>query len=60
MTKLGGFMKGLSGTLVALAFAIFSLISLISVNRTWDNSLVQLADTEARVSELGLRFNMQR
>lgn len=53
-------MKGLSGTLVALAFAVFSLISLISVNRTWDNSLVQLADTEARVSELGLRFNMQR
>lgn len=53
-------MKDLSGTLVALAFAFFSLISLIAVNRTWENSPVQLADTESRVSELGLRFNMQR
>ena len=53
-------MKGLSGTLLALAFAFFSLISLMSVNRTWDDSFVQLADTESRVSELGLRFNMNR
>ena len=49
-------MKGLSGTLVALAFVFFSLISLIAVNRTWENSPVQLADTESRVSELGLRY----
>ena len=53
-------MKGLSGTLLALAFAFFSLISLMSVNRTWDDSIVQLADTDSRVSELGLRFNMHR
>jgi hypothetical protein len=53
-------MNSLSGTLVALAFVVLSLISLISVNRSWDNSLVQLADAESRVSELGLRINMQR
>jgi hypothetical protein len=53
-------MKGISGTLLALAFVFFSLVSLMSVNRTWDSSPVQLADTETRVSELGLRFNMQR
>ena len=53
-------MKDLSGTLVALAFAFFSLISLISVNRSWDHSPVQLAETESRISELGLRINMQR
>lgn len=53
-------MKGMSGTLLALAFVFFSLFSLVSVNRTWDSHLVQLADTESRVTELGLRFNMQR
>jgi hypothetical protein len=54
------FMKGISGTLLALAFVFFSLLSLVSVNRTWDTHLIQLADSESRVSELGLRFNMQR
>ena len=49
-----------SVTLLALAFAFFSLISLLSVSRTWDDSRVRLADRESRVSELGLRFNMQR
>ena len=53
-------MKGMSGTLLALAFVFFSLFSLISVNRTWDNQLAPLTDTESRVSELGLRVNMQR
>jgi hypothetical protein len=58
----GGIMnvKGMSGTLLALAFVVFSLFSLISVNHTWDNQAAPLADTELRVSELGLRFNMQR
>ena len=53
-------MKGMSGTLLALAFVFFSLFSLISVNRSWDSRLAPLADTESRVSDLGLRFNMQR
>ena len=53
-------MKGISGTLVAMVFVFFSLLSLMAVNPTWDSRLVSLADTESRVSELGLRFNMQR
>jgi hypothetical protein len=53
-------MKNISGTLLALVFVFFSLISLISVNRSWDNSPSQLGDTPSRVSDLGLRFAMQR
>lgn len=53
-------MKDLSGTLLALVFVFFSLLSLMSVNRSWDNSLVHLDDTESKVSELGLRFSMGR
>jgi hypothetical protein len=55
-----GFMKNISSTLLALVFVFFSLISLLSVNWTWDNSLSQLGDSPSRVSELGLRFAMQR
>ena len=58
--RFGGFMKNISGTLLALVFVFFSLISLISVNRSWDNSPSPLGDTPSRVSELGLRFAMQR
>jgi hypothetical protein len=53
-------MKGLSGTLLALAFVFFSLISLLVISRSWESSLVPLADNERRVSELGLRFNLRR
>ena len=52
-------MKGLPGMLLALAFACFSLISLISVNLDWDNYLVRSEVNETKLSELGLRFNMQ-
>lgn len=52
-------MKGLSGTLLALLFVFLSLFALISVNRTWEESLVPLGENESRVSELGLRFTMQ-
>jgi hypothetical protein len=52
-------MKGLPSTLLALAFACFSLISLISVNRDWGSSLAQSAVNEMKLSELELRFNMQ-
>ncbi len=55
-----GFMKNISSTLLALVFVFFSLISLMSVNRSWDNSPSQLGDAPSRVSELGLRFAMQR
>lgn len=53
-------MKGMSGTLLALAFVFFSLFSLVAVNRTWDSRLVPLAESESRISELGLRINMRR
>jgi hypothetical protein len=53
-------MKGLSGTLLALAFAFFSLISLLLISRSWESSLVPLADNERRVSELGFRFSFPR
>jgi hypothetical protein len=52
-------MKGLPGTLLALAFVCFTLISLISVNHDWHSALVQLATDESKVSELGLRFVMR-
>jgi hypothetical protein len=54
------FMKGIPGTLLALIFVFFSLFSLLTANRTWEESLVPLADNESRVSELGLRFALQR
>lgn len=53
-------MKGISSTLLAVIFVFFSLFSLINVNRTWEESLVPLGDNGSRVSELGLRFAMQR
>jgi hypothetical protein len=55
----GGFMKSLSGTLLALAFVCFTLISLLSVNHTWEDVFLQLGDNESKISELGLRFNLQ-
>jgi hypothetical protein len=51
-------MKGLSSTLLALAFACFSLISLISVNRDWNSSFARLTAENSALSDLGLRFNM--
>ena len=38
-------------TLLALLFAFFSLISLLSVNPTWDTSTSQLGDNPSRMSE---------
>lgn len=52
-------MKSLSGTLLALAFVVFTLMSLLSVNRTWEDTFLPLGDNESKVSELGLRFNLQ-
>ena len=53
-------MKNISGTLLALGFVFFALISLVSVNPTWDNSASELADNTSRISELGLRYSLQR
>jgi hypothetical protein len=53
-------MKGLMGTLLALIFVFFSLFSLLNVNRTWEESSVAVGDNESRISELGLRFALDR
>ena len=56
----GGAMKGMSSALLALAFACFSLISLITVNQDWNSPFASRTARDGRLSELGLRFNMQR
>jgi hypothetical protein len=53
-------MTNISSTLLALVFVFLSLISLLSVNPTWDTSSSQLADNPSRISEVGLRITMQR
>ena len=53
-------MKGLPATLLALLFAFFSLISLLMVPRDSDSKIVALSDNPAKVSEVGLRFTLQR
>ena len=53
-------MKGISSTLLALVFVFLSLISLLSVNPTWDTPASQLGDNPSRISEVGLRITMQR
>jgi hypothetical protein len=53
-------MKGIPGTLLALIFVFFSLLSMLTANRTWEKSLVPVGDNESRISELGLRFALQR
>lgn len=53
-------MKSISGTLLALGFVFFTLLSLLSLGRYWNHSVLPLAANEQRISELGLRFYMQR
>jgi hypothetical protein len=53
-------MTNISSTLLALVFVFLSLISLLSVNPTWDTSASPLGDNPSRISEVGLRITMQR
>src|SRR5688500_937051 len=53
----GGYMKSLSGTLLALAFVCFTLLSLHYIIHTWEDAFLQLGDNESKISEPGLRFN---
>jgi hypothetical protein len=53
-------MKSISGTMLALIFIFLSLISLLSVNPTWDDGFSALPDDQARVSEIGLRFALAK
>jgi hypothetical protein len=53
-------MKGMSSTLLALAFACFTLISLITIDQDWSSPFAPSTVQDGRLSELGLRFSMQR
>jgi len=56
----GHFMTSISGTIIALVFVFFTLISLLSVNPRWDNEFPVLTDGQNKVSDLGLRFAFQK
>ena len=53
-------MKSNSGTIVALLFVFFTLISLLSVNPSWEKEFSVLTHEQSRVSDLGLRFAFQK
>ena len=53
-------MKSISGTIVALVFVFFTLISLLSVNPSWENEFPVLTSEQTTVSDLGLRFAFQK
>ena len=52
-------MKGIEGTLLAMLFVIFSLLSLMTANRGTEEFVSPRSD-DSRVSELGLRFAFRR
>ncbi len=53
-------MKGISRTLLALIFAVFSLLLLLLADRSSENSPGRLQFDQARLSEAGLRFALHR
>jgi len=53
-------MQELTKPLVALGFVVLALLFLTFVTPSPDQSHSVFADNSGRVSELGLRFNLQR
>jgi hypothetical protein len=53
-------MKQISSPLLALGFVFFTLLSLLSVNPTWESGPLALSDNGVRVSEVGLRVTFQQ
>lgn len=53
-------MTQLSGTVLALVFVLFTLLSLVTAKPTWEKGPAALADEAPRLSEVGLRVNLQR
>lgn len=53
-------MKGLPVTLLALVFALFSLISLLLAPQDSDNRMALSSDNPGKVSEVGLRVTFRR
>ena len=56
----GGFMKDISRTLLASGFVLFALLSLLTAIRSSDGTRSVLMRDEGKVSELGLRFALER
>ena len=57
---MGVFVKDITAVLLAMGFALYSLIALLSVERNQDSTSSSLVSNQKRVSELGLRVDFQR
>ena len=53
-------MKHITAALLAIGFALYSLIALLSVERNQDSTSSPLISNQERISELGLRVAFQR
>ena len=53
-------MKDITAALLAMGFALYSLIALVSVERNRDSTSSPLVSNQERISELGLRVAFQR
>ena len=60
LTDMGVFMKHITAVLLAIGFALYSLITLLSVERHRDSTSSSLISNQERLSELGLRVVFQR
>jgi hypothetical protein len=53
-------MKDTTAVFLAMVFALYSLIALLSVERNRDSTSSPLVSNQERISELGLRVAFQR
>jgi hypothetical protein len=53
-------MKSSCESLFGLGLAIVALLTLLTVNQSWEKSHSPLSDNQSSVTDLGLRFSMQR
>jgi hypothetical protein len=53
-------MKDMTALLLAIVFAFYSLIALLSVERNQDSTSSPLVSNQERISELGLRVAFRR
>jgi len=49
-------MKSISSMLLAIVLIAFSLISLLTADRSWENTTSVATSNQERVSEVGLRI----
>jgi hypothetical protein len=55
-----GMMKDITAELLAIVFAVYILIALLSVELNQDRTSSPLVSNQERISELGLRWAFQR